>query len=310
MASKVDALRIKRKYLQADNRNPVMLLAFNEAIHAYTVDGAQVPSVTGILRDCGLTGSYEFRDPIHSFRGTTVHACCAMIDAGITPRLAPLDPPYDARADYVRVHGEIPGYLNAFRGAKAALKFQGTVHECALIDPKVGYGGKFDFVATSLSPKTQLPQLWDIKSGIYGEMTIVQLCAYEDLIRRGYPVDEKHPGLEWLRSLIHGGQTVERCGLRLEKTGRWTAYYETSKGEPYGLPKWTAAWRSALTLHRMVPNHHYVINDERGSRTKSHLSDMGWVLEAIKANLKGAPYELSMRAGENIFNLRQAYNLL
>lgn len=286
---------------------------FDAATHQYSAEGRRLPSVTGILRDCGLTGKFEFRDPIHAFRGTAVHEGAALIIAGGEPKLAPLPDKIEGMsaeryAEYAQVHSEIPGYWEAVRRAKAQIRFEGAIHECRLIDPVAGFAGTFDLGAWSATWKEQL---WDIKSGTYPPMTVVQICAYEDLARNGVPLDPNHPGLDWLQAIVRSGKEFERCGLRLEKTGRFTAYYETTKNEPYSLPKWMAAWKSCLFLHRYVPDHRYTEDDGiNPPRRKSRLSDLKWVADAIQQNLKEPVKSAAMRAGENLYNLRSSYGLL
>ncbi len=250
-----------------------MTLSFSAATHTYQAGDRVLPSVTGILRACGLTGSFEFRDRVHAFRGTVVHEGSAIIIAGGHPVLEPLPPSHAGQPEYVKVHGEIEGYWAAFIARQS--------------------------------------QFWDIKSGTYPEMTIVQIAAYEDLARRGLPVNPDHTGLGWLREVLGREEGIERCGLRLEKTGRFTAFYETSKGEPYHLPKWMSAWRSCVALYTLIQDHQYTETTLDGTvLKKSRLSDMGWVAGQIKDSLKGPSYDAAMRAGSNIFNLRQQYGLL
>lgn len=284
-----------------------MHLSFNPRAHVYAVDGKSKPSVTGIMRACGLSGTYEFLDPIHAFRGTAVHAGSAILIAGGVPHINPLSPPWSKNPHYVQVHSDIPMYWEACRAAKAALKFNGCIYECSFIDPYKGYGGTLDFGA--YVPATR--QLWDIKSGTYPEMTIVQICAYEELARRGHPVHTDHPGLDWLLQLVDSKEPIERCGLRLEKTGRWTAFSETSKSEHYSLQKWTHAWYSCLALYTTIPNHEYMATNQDGYPVKrSHLSDLRWVEGAAREYLTGKTLETALRAGENLWNLREKYRLL
>lgn len=283
------------------------MISFDAATHTYAVNGDPKGSVTWIMRCCGLSGSYEFMDPIHKFRGSSVHAGSALLIDGTEPHLHPLQPPHSNDPKYRQVHTDIPMYWEACRTAKVAIGFTGCLYECPFVDPVRGYGGTPDFLAYT----GKRDQLWDLKSGTFPVMTVVQLCGYEDLARCGKPVNPAHPGLGWLLSLVNSGRPIERCGLRLEKTGRFTAYYECPKGRSYQDPMWMSAWRSALCLYTTVPDHQYVETAPDGVvLKKSHLSDMSWVAERIKTSLKGAAYDSAMRAGSNLFNLRQAYNLL
>lgn len=282
-----------------------MKASFTANTHVYHDGQRQVPSVTGINRACGLSGSFEFRDKIHAFRGTCVHECSAIIIAGGEPILEPLKPPYSAYENYVKVYGEIPGYLAAMRTAKERIRFTGAIYECPMVMPG-SHAGTFDFRAW-----TTEDQIWDIKSGTWPTLTVVQICAYEDLARRGVPIHEDHPGLPWLVELVRSGRPLKRCGLRLEKTGRFTAYYECPRGRSYDDPMWMNVWRSALYLYNTVPGHEYEEKDEYGRVfKKSMLSDLKWTAATIREQLTGATYDAAMRAGENIFNVRQAYKLL
>lgn len=177
-----------------------------------------------------------------------------------------------------------------------------------MISERNKYGGTFDFMAW-LKWHTK-DGLADIKSGTYPKMTIIQICAYEDLARYGKPVDPSHTGLPWMLELVGKRASLDRFGLQLDKSGRFTTHFETTKGEPYSLGKWTAAWRSGLHLHRVLPHEYVFENDYGHPQRGSRLSDMNWVLEAIKGNLKDKDYDLAMRCGENVFNVRQQYGLI
>jgi hypothetical protein len=229
-----------------------------------------------------------------------------MLIAGATPALAPLQPPWDSYPEYVKVHGEIPGYWGAIEEAMMAIKFTGCLYECPFIDEQRGYGGTPDFWAYC-GPKDQI---WDLKSGNYPPMTVVQMCGYEDLAHRGRAVDQEHPGLNWLNDLLASGRPVERCGLRVEKTGRWTAFYECPKGRSYNDPMWMSAWRSCLAIYRLVPGHEYVdVTPEGTPIHKSHLSDVKWLENTLKG-LTGTSYEVAVRSASNLWNLRSQYSLL
>lgn len=285
-------------------------LTFDAGAHKYLIDGQAVPSVTQILRDCGLSGKYRFAGKLHAYRGSMVHEMCALLDAGARLRdiRITLEPPWDKDPEYVKVAGEIPGYCEAFLKAKSLLNFQGTCYECPFICLSERWAGMWDFFAYIIKG-TEEP-VADIKSGAYPVMTIVQICAYEDLARRGQPVNPKHPGLEWVRNLIARRQFLDRMGLQLDKGGEFRSHFETSKGEHYSLPKWMTAWRSALYLHRFVPGHQYVENDDQGRPIRqSWLSDVNWTAEAIK-QLSGKVRDQANRAGDNIWNLRSQYGLL
>lgn len=285
-------------------------LEFSPEAHKYLIDGQSVPSVTTILRDLGLSGNYRFAGRIHAYRGSMVHQMCALLDAGarLENIRITLEPPWDKDPEYVKVAGEIPGYCEAFLKAKRLLRFQGTIYECPMICASERWAGTADFLAYIVKEDTE--PLVDIKSGTYPPMTIIQIAAYEDLARRGQPVNPQHPGLDWVQNLIARRPVLDRMGLQLDKGGEFRAHFESSKGHHYSNPMWMTAWRSALYLHRFVPAHQYIENDDQGRPVRqSWLSDMTWTADAIK-QLSGKVYDQAMRAGDNIFNLRQQYKLL
>lgn len=285
-----------------------MTFSFHPGLHEYRAGDRVLPSVTGILRAVGLTSQFEFRDRIHAMRGTAVHEGAALIIAGSEPSLGPLPSSHARLPEYVKVHREIEGYWEACRAAKSAIGFKGCIYEARFVDPVRGHAGTFDFGAWSNNGREQL---WDIKSGLMPDMTVVQVCAYEDLARRGLPIDPNHPGMPWLLDLVKSGRPIERCALRLEKTGRFTAFYECKKGVSFSDARWMSAWRSALLLYTTVPGHEYMATAHDGTPVKrSHLSDLRWVAAQVKDALSGAAYDAAMRAGSNIYNLREAYGLL
>lgn len=291
-----------------------MKISFDSGSHSYLMEGRKVPSVTAILKNVGLSGSYRFNRSIHAFRGSTVHEACGLLDSGaleIADINVRLNPPWDTNAEYVKVASEIPGYCSGFLEAKRLLSFQGFVYECPMICTSEGWAGMFDMVAFTLATIHKRKTIWDLKSGTYPVMTVVQICGYEDLARRGVAVNSEHPGLKQLIEAVRSEPQLERAGLQLKKDGTFQSHFETNKGESYSLPKWMTVWRSALTLHRFVPNHEVVSEGEDGHPTReSRLSDLHWVAEAAKAQLTGKVYDNVMRAGENLWNIRSAYKLL
>lgn len=220
-----------------------MRLEFDSIAHKYTVDGRPLHSVTEILRAANLYERYAFAREIHRFRGTAVHHACSMIDKGADP--------------YVTYSGDDPeivqaameineGYLPAFRAFKSRTGFFGRCHECYLIDPLAGYGGTFDMVGT-FAGKPEVVLL-EIKSGSMPPLVPVQLAAYVELIAKGQPVHADHPGWQWVQEGVRSGVPVRRIAVRLEKTGTYTVFSETAKGDSYDSPMWTSAFRSALNL--------------------------------------------------------------
>ena len=81
-----------------------MTLTFDEATHAYTLDGRPVPSVTEIV---GLLTARKYADTNAAMlqqaqrRGTEVHELCEMLDCGVEPEELDIEP-------------ELVGYVNAY----------------------------------------------------------------------------------------------------------------------------------------------------------------------------------------------------
>lgn len=281
------------------------MLRFDSSAHAYLDGEKRLPSVTGILRDVGYSPDYSFAKEVHRMRGTSVHEAAQMIMEGGWPKLSPLPHPYNKDPEYVKVHGEIPGYWEAIRRAREILKIEGRAFECAMADPVRGYAGKWDGAGTCHNENW----FWDWKSGTMPFSVVIQLAAYWDLIERGIPIS-KGVGLDWVRA-EHAKNPFKRKAIRLEKDGKWTLYQETTKGTSFDDPKWISAWRSAMYLHRTVPNHKHTYENEYGrSVTESRLSDLKWTLEAIKQALTGKQYDTAMRAGQNVWTVREEYGLL
>lgn len=225
-----------------------MRLEFDPVEHKYTMDGRRLPSVTGIMRIAGLTGSYGFDDPIHAMRGHAVHAGCSIIDMGGEPPSINLTGDYASNPDYVQVAKDIEeGYWPAYRAFKARTGFQGRIYECAMVHPTLGYAGTFD-VCGERGDEIWLP---DLKSGVLPDLVPIQLSGYSLLIREGIPVDPQHPGLDWLREMVKSGKKILRKAVRLQKDGTDTLFSETKRKESYDSRVFDAGWMSAISLYNL-----------------------------------------------------------
>lgn len=218
------------------------MLSFDQVTHTYR-DGRRVlPSVTEILREMGIYGSYQFAESHHKYRGSAVHAGSAILDAGGTPQLGAVPAHLQSVADDI-----VNGYWPAFSAWRSRTGFRGRIWECPYADPVLGYAGCFD-TAGEVGD-----EIWfvDLKSGTLPEMVPVQLWAYEHLIRHGKPINQDHPGLPWLLDAVNSGRRLRKKAVRLEKTGRDTMTEATSKGQPYDDPTFSAAWKSCLNLYNL-----------------------------------------------------------
>ena len=222
-----------------------MTLRFDPRTHVYSVDNAPVPSVTGIMRSLSLVSDYAFAEAHHRFRGTCVHHCAALIDAGgIIDDVSA--PPHlqQVRKDILE------GFLPAFRNFKARTGFQGATWEMSLVDPEVGYGGTFDAVGEMGGDIVLL----DIKSGSVPLLVPVQMALYWLLILRGNPVNPNHPGLGWLQEVVKSGRPIKRMALQLTKEGKDRLITHTSRRgeepEDFSSDRWLQVALSVLEVYK------------------------------------------------------------
>ena len=214
--------------------------SFDPIRHIYATGDRVVPSNTEILRLMGIYGSYQFTESHHKYRGHAVHAGSAILDMGGIPQLGPVPSHLQQVADDI-----VNGYWPAFSRFKERTGWQGRIWECPIVDSLRGYGGTFDTVGEMGDDVVLL----DLKSGVLPDMVPVQLALYWLLITQGKPVDEQHPGLDWLREVVKSGRPVKRMALRLTKDGKDTLFTQTSKGEDYSSQKWLAVASSVLNLY-------------------------------------------------------------
>lgn len=143
-----------------------MILEFDEEAHEYKVEGVRLPSVTEILDYHKLIPQY----PVGPYRtrGRMVHRATQLLDEG-----------------YEIVVGEkIAGYVESYKLAMKAFRFQWTSCETRLWHPQLFYAGTIDRIGTIRG----LPCIADIKSGETGSETELQLAGYEILVRSEEPM--------------------------------------------------------------------------------------------------------------------------
>ena len=93
-----------------------------------TVDGIEPPHITDVLREMGLSKSFEGVDPWYAERGKAVHSACKLINEGVL--------------DENSITEEIGGYVEAYR---TWLKESGFSHEMSEIPL---YSGLHEFCGT------------------------------------------------------------------------------------------------------------------------------------------------------------------
>lgn len=134
-------------------------LVFDPAAHTYTLpDERQVPSVTTILKACGISTDFEAvaamsqekRDQIEYARalGSAVHADCHAFD--------------DGALDESTVHQDVRPYLDAWKVFRENYRLAPLTRERMVFDPRYFYSGTLDGIFRLPSGRLVLV---DIKTG-------------------------------------------------------------------------------------------------------------------------------------------------
>lgn len=166
-------LQIAKLYTSAD-------LAFDPVAHVYTLpDGRQVPSVTQVLKSCGVSTDYDAlgelvgHDMLEYRRavGTAVHADLHADDDGVL--------------DEDTVHPDVRPYLDAWRTFRHYTHVVPVARERRVFDPTRFYCGTLDGVF--LAP-TGRYVLVDIKTGDpQASRADLQTAAYVAAWAREHP---------------------------------------------------------------------------------------------------------------------------
>lgn len=170
-------------------------LVFDEARHAYTLDGAPVPGVTSVLKVCSAA-DYAGVDPEvmanAAARGQAVHRLIELDGQGQLDEAA-LDPmlrPYLAQWREFLAHSGFVPILQEHQVASRRYRYAGTLDLFGYLD---------DHLA-----------LIDAKSvAKLMRSTGPQTAAYELALR------------EWCPAILPEGVPVRRFALQLPKSGRW-----------------------------------------------------------------------------------------
>jgi len=134
---------------------------FDPESHRYTVNGAEIPSVTQVLKEAGLTKEYSSMEAAE--RGTVVHLACECADLGINVTDLIVDP-----------------YVTAWRRFRSETGFTHSDIENASWHPVYRYAGRIDRVGGANGKKIVL----DIKSGAPEPWHALQLAAYAGLMAK------------------------------------------------------------------------------------------------------------------------------
>ena len=158
-------------------------IVFNNEGHIYTVDGTDTPSVTTIIKACGLIDTTWFNDTATT-RGKYVHKATELLDQDDLDE-ASLDP-------------VIAPYVDAYRRFKQETGFVIDDIEKRVHNATYGYAGTLD--RTGIFPNDKIRSLIDIKTGQPAKWHGVQLAAY---------------------ALCFGSEVLNRYGLYLSNTGSY-----------------------------------------------------------------------------------------
>jgi len=139
------------------------LIKLNEN-HEYVEDGKSYPSVTQILKRCGLIDTTWFSNE-SAQRGTYIHEVLALID-GNTPLMV-IDIPVD-----------IEGYVDAYLKFKKEVDFKIQDIEKHHINKEMGFAGTPDRTGNLNGSEVII----DIKTGVKQKWHGVQLSGYKVLI--------------------------------------------------------------------------------------------------------------------------------
>jgi len=140
-------------------------LELDEELHAYTLGGDPVPSVTQVIQRAGLVDTRFYSDAARD-RGRAVHAAAHFLAEG------DLDPE--------SVHPDLQGYLDAAERFRAETGITPYLMEGSLGHPDLRYAGTFDLIGLRANGEIVLA---DYKTGGSHPTHAVQLAAYLELVR-------------------------------------------------------------------------------------------------------------------------------
>lgn len=194
-------------------------LRFDEARHAYTLDGEPVPGVTSVLKVLSAA-DYAGVDPdvlaAAAARGKAVH------------RMIELDG--QGRLDESSLHPLLEPYLAAWRDFLAASGFVPILQEHRVASRRYRYAGTLDLFGYLRGELA----LIDAKSvARLMPTTGPQTAGYEIALR------------EWEPELLPATARVRRFALQLPLKGRWQLHPLTDRGD-------ARVFLSALTLHHFT----------------------------------------------------------
>lgn len=139
------------------------MIQFDPSTHTYTLNGVVVPSVTQILRECGIIDTSRYA-PGSAERGTAVHLACQLHDENDLDE-ASLDP-------------QIVPYLEGWRRFIKECAFEPQSIEQIVVSGTYGYAGTLDRTGLLYGR----PAILDIKSGSPEPWASLQLAGYAEAL--------------------------------------------------------------------------------------------------------------------------------
>jgi hypothetical protein len=190
------------------------MLEFDADVHAYTLNGQRIPSVTQVLGDSGVADFSKMPESVREFaleRGSYVHLACELHDRD--------DLVYDSLGPVIKP------YLDAYLAFRADTGFKPCAIELAGCNQQYQYAGTLDRIGTNRGGQHWLI---DFKSGSLAKWVSLQTAAYQNMDQ----VVIEYPN-------------VIRYGLQLKKDGRY------SMSEAYLDPNDFARFCWLLTANRI-----------------------------------------------------------
>lgn len=191
-------------------------LQFDEATHRYTLDGAELPSVTKILDDVFDEYRSIDQDTLRRAqeRGTAVHKACELYDL--------------EKLDLTTVDDSIAPYLESYIKFISDSKFEHHAVEQKVVSRKYGYAGTLDRLGV-LGKSKRRCQI-DLKSAVSVSRSVgPQTAAYEQAAREENWIEPK--------------EIMDRYALQLRADGGYRLL-------PSKSPADFSVFLSALTIYK------------------------------------------------------------
>jgi len=158
------------------------VVTFDEAAHAYTVNGEPVPSVTQVITSVIGSGFEGIHDPAYyKQRGRAVHACGAFMAQGVEFECDPA------------IEGHVTGLRAFWRDVAPAV----ILYERAVGSRLYRFAGTPDLLAKANF--SRFPMLFDYKSSMSEDRCRIQLGGYSLALLETTGQDIKHGFGVWLR---------------------------------------------------------------------------------------------------------------